>query len=277
MTQINSTTRAVITGGAGGIGSEIARELKKRGAHALIVDINEDALARAKTDLDQSPGAGTIDTIRADVRSVEDLEAVRDHILNTSGGVDLVFNNAGITHYGTFEDLSLPAIQRMMDINLYGVINGCHVFLPVFSKQGHGHIINTASMAAVSGIPRQSVYCASKAGVRAFSESLAAEYSGTKIGVTWLIAGAIATELINNAESKDATSVTLGRLLKSGGMSPNSVARKLLRAVEKNQNELVVTIEGNLTAVANRISPFAVRSSMKLISRVAVMMEARQK
>lgn len=277
MTQINSNTRAVVTGGAGGIGQEIARELKKRGAHTVIVDINEAALEKAKALLDAAPGSGTIDTFRADVRKLEDIEAVRDHIINTAGGVELVFNNAGITHYGTFESLDMPTIKRMMDINFEGVLNGCFVFLPVFSAQGHGHVINTASMAAVSGIPRQSIYCASKAAVRALSESLSAEYAGTKIGVTWLIAGAIATDIINNATSKDETSATLGRLLKKGGMSPARVAQKLVRAVEKNQGELVLTIDGNMTQIANRVSPSAVRAGMRLVNQFAVKMESRNK
>lgn len=268
MTTIDSSTRAIITGGAGDIGLATASKLLDKGAAVCLTDLRQDALEAAQAKL--ASKGGRVEIFAADVRSLEDVEACRDFVLDRLGGVDLVFNNAGITHYGNFEDFTMEEIRRVFDVNLMGVVNGCHVFLPILRKQGSGHLINISSMASISGMPRQSTYCASKAAVRALSESLSAELRGTGVGVTWLIAGTIATGFLARAETKRAeTTNKLSSLMQWGGMSPERVAANLVRAVEKNQGELRLTFDCEAYYQMNRLSPRLLRASMGAVQRIA--------
>lgn len=271
MTKIHSSTRAMITGGAGDIGLALARELLQRGASVCLTDLREDGLEAAKETLVSEGWAGQkVEIFAADVRKIEDVEDCRDFTLDRLGGVDLVFNNAGITHYGNFEDFTMDEIRRVFDVNLMGVVHGCHVFLPILRKQGAGHLINISSMASISGMPRQSTYCASKAAVRALSESLSAELRGTGVGVTWLIAGTIATNFLARAETKRAeTTNKLSSLMQRGGMSPQRVAANLVKAVERDQGELRLTLDCEAYYQMNRISPRLLRASMGTVQRFA--------
>lgn len=268
MTKIDSSTRAIITGGAGDIGLAIAKQLLQKGASVCLTDLRQDGLEAARDKL--GAAGGKVEIFASDVRKLEDIEACRDFALERLGGVDLVFNNAGITHYGNFEDFTMEEIRRVFDVNLMGVIHGCHVFLPLLRAQGSGHLINISSMASISGMPRQSTYCASKAAVRALSESLSAELRGTGVGVTWLIAGTIATSFLARAETKRAETTTkLSSLMQRGGMSPERVAANLIKAVERDQGELRLTLDCEAYYQMNRLSPRLLRASMGQVQRLA--------
>lgn len=276
MAKIKTSTRAMVTGGASGIGFQIAAALKQRGANVLLVDLHAHALENAANQLAALPGTGQIETHAADVRDVEALKQVRDHIVQAWGGIDIVVNNAGTTHYGTFDSFDIESIRRVIDVNLMGVIHGCHVFLPLLKAQGSGHIVNMASMAAISGIPRQSTYCASKAGVRALSESLRAELLGDGIGVSWMVAGTIATPFLENSGTNDSkTTQALSRMMQVGGVKPEYVAERLLRAVERNEGEVRISPDCEVYYQANRISPKGLRFAMNALHRSAVFAEKR--
>ena len=263
---------AVITGGASGIGLALARGLTARGCHVALADIDK---ARLDAAADALGGRGVrVSTHVVDVSDHAQVCRLRDEALAAHGAVHLVFNNAGVTMYGAFEQFTMEQIQRIMGINVMGVIHGCHVFLPVLREQREAHIVNMASMAAISGMPRQSTYCASKAAVRALSESLSAELAGSPIGVTWMLAGPIGTEIVSRATSHDAAiTAKLGSLLQQYAMSPDRAAARILRAVERGERELRITMECEGYHQLNRLAPGTLRASMRALNRVATRFE----
>ena len=259
---------AVITGGASGIGRCVALEFARAGAHIAIADIDDAGLESTGSEL-RALGV-RVSTHRIDVSKREEIERLRDEVLDAHGSVQILINNAGITLYGSIEQSKPEAIERQLGINLMGVIYGVQTFLPLLKQQEESHIVNVSSMAAIAGIPMQSIYCASKAAVRAFSESLSAEMAGTNVGVTWLMPGAIRTTLLDKAgdENLEVTQ-KLSSLLKKYAYRPETVAKHLLKHVRGKGGELRVTIECEALYTMNRAAPSLVRASMRSAQRLA--------
>ena len=187
---------AFITGGASGIGLATAHKLGAAGMNLVIADVEEAALGAAEAELGLSgfPVLG----IRCDVRKLEDLQAAATKTVEHFGGVHVVFNNAGVVTTGRVEDQSQEAWEWVIDVNLWGVINGCRVFLPILKSQGApGHIVNTASMAGLNAGPLMAPYFVSKYGVVALSESVwhEAQMDGVPIGVSVLCPGFVKTRI----------------------------------------------------------------------------------
>ncbi len=187
---------AFITGGASGIGLATAFRLGAEGMNLVIADIEEGALGTAEADLANAgyPVLG----MRCDVREIADLEAAAKATVNRFGGIHVVFNNAGVVTTGRVEDLSEASWRWVLDVNLWGVINGSRVFLPILKSQGvPGHIVNTASMAGLTSGPLMAPYFVSKFGVVALSESTwhEARLDGVPIGVSVLCPGFVKTRI----------------------------------------------------------------------------------
>ena len=217
------TKTAFITGGASGIGLATAHKLGAKGMQLVIADVEESALGTAEAEL--AAAGYPVLGVRCDVRKVEDLEAAAKAAIARFGGVHVVFNNAGVVATGRVEDLSLEAWEWVMDVNLWGVINGCRVFLPIMKSQGvPGHIVNTASMAGLNSGPLMAPYFVSKFGVVALSESMwhEARIDNVPIGVSVLCPGFVKTRIheadrnrpseLASAWVGDAGSEFIGRL-----------------------------------------------------------------
>ncbi len=269
VTAINAGSRVLITGAAGGLGLALAHASAARGAHLALADVRGDTLECAATDL-RAHHQQRITTHQLDVADHHQLQRVRNEILEAHGGLDILLNNAGMTHYGRFDQLELADIERVLEVNCRGVVRGCHTFLPLLQASKSGHIVNMSSMAAISGMPRQSAYSAAKAAVRAFSEALAAELRTRGIRVSWMVAGPIATDILNHAGSSNGRVTTrLGPLLKRRGLSPQRAAQKLIRGIERNRGEIRLTISCELMYQLHRLCPSLVRRSMVVIDRLA--------
>jgi NAD(P)-dependent dehydrogenase (short-subunit alcohol dehydrogenase family) len=161
---------AVVTGGASGIGRPLAGAFCREGMHVVIGDVEEPALTRAVNSLSRE-GASVIG-VRADVSRAADVEALRDQALSAFGAVHVVCSNAGTGTAGTVGGTPLERWRWTLDVNLWGVIHGCRAFLPLLRQQREGHIVNTASIAALAGHPMLGAYTASKFAVAGLSESL---------------------------------------------------------------------------------------------------------
>ena len=162
----------------------------------MIADVEEAALGTAEAELVQAgyPVLG----VRCDVRKLEDLQAAAAQTVERYGAVHVVFNNAGVVSTGRVEDQSQEAWEWVIDVNLWGVINGCRVFLPIMKSQGvPGHIVNTASMAGLNSGPLMAPYFVSKYGVVALSESVwhEAQLDSSPIGVSVLCPGFVKTRI----------------------------------------------------------------------------------
>jgi short-subunit dehydrogenase len=257
-----------ITGAASGIGAALARAIGEQGASLGLMDIEAASLGQVADEL--RAGGATVSTHRVDVRRLDELEAARDAMLAEHGAVDVLVNNAGVTTFGAFEQLELADVRRVIDINLWGVVYGCRAFVPVLRSRPAAHIVNVASEAGLAGMPWQSVYCASKFAVRGFSDALRAELAASDIGVTCVLPGATATNILASASSTEpATSDRLSQLLQSHAMSPERLARKIVRGVRRNRAEVIAGIDGWLLHWGTRATPGLVRGLMRLVAREA--------
>ena len=257
---------AVITGAGSGIGRALAEAMAAEGAHLALVDVNEAGLR--ETEALVKPMGGRVTLHLANVADAERMQALAAEIEAQHGGIHLLFNNAGVTINKAFVDSSLADLHRVMDINLWGVLHGCHFFLPALRRQPEAHIINTSSMAAFVGMPNQAIYSSSKAAVRMISESLAAELAPYNIGVTCLHPGTISTNILKTAAShsggNQAVTERMSSLMQRFGMPPERLAAKTLRAVRKNCLFVRIGIGAYVLDWLRRITPSGVVAVFRL-------------
>ena len=171
--------RAVVTGAGSGLGRAFCTVLQRRGARVLAGDINLDAVKETAQRTGAHPFA-------CDVAKVDDVSRMAEEADRLFGGVDLIVNNAGVAVAGRMGDVSLEDWSWIFGINLWGVIHGCHVFVPRLRRQRSGHIINVASAAGLLSPPMMGPYNVTKAAVIALSETLCGELRDDGIGVTVL-------------------------------------------------------------------------------------------
>lgn len=172
MNGLKAGNTAVVTGGAGGIGLEAARRFAAAGMNVVLVDMKDDALTEAAAEL--SSGAGEVMTARCDVSDPSAVNALRDKVLDRFGKVHVLMNNAGIGRMGTKPWEDLDAFNSLVSVNLMGVIHGCHAFMPGMLAHGEaGAVINTGSKQGITRPPGNYAYNLSKAGVLAYTESVA--------------------------------------------------------------------------------------------------------
>ena len=258
---------AVITGGGSGIGRALALALGEKGCNLALVDVNEEGMAETKRRL---RGSGLkISTHIADVSNEKAMKAMAAEVIETQGRVNLLFNNAGITYAKSFEGHSLADWKKIVGINLWGVIYGCHYFLPYLKEQeGQAHIINLSSMVAFVGPPEQTSYSTTKAAIKGFSESLWAELHPQGIGVTVALPGAIRTsimdEALKSAEDREAFEKTKAVVDKMA-MPVDKAARKILKAVIKDRMRIVVGLDAMLFEGAKRAMPENVHKMFLLL------------
>ena len=199
---------AVVTGGASGIGKGIASRLLAQGMRVVISDIELGALNSAAAELG-------ITGIRADVSSLESVQQLADEVVRKFGAVHVVCNNAGVGSVARVADMKTSDWQWLLGVNLWGVIHGVSVFLPLLqSNPDGGHIVNTASMGGFATLPGLGAYTTSKFAVVALSETLAMELEEdrSRVGVTVLCPGPVRTNLKSSQRNRPS-SLTGGALV----------------------------------------------------------------
>jgi NAD(P)-dependent dehydrogenase (short-subunit alcohol dehydrogenase family) len=243
---------AVVTGGASGIGFGLAGAFLAAGCRVVIADIELEALddARAALGTDVAERVHSVLTDVADLQSVEVLAA---STLDRFGQVDILCNNAGVSTFNTIDRLSMADWQWVLGVDLWGVVNGVHTFLPIMLQQGTpGHIVNTASIAGlVSGVAHLAPYAVAKVGVVSLSETLRTELqmSDAPIGVSVLCPSATNTNVMEGERNRPehfgrevrTTDADVWRdAIRSGftgpsGKEPSEVAAMVVDAVRKNR------------------------------------------
>ena len=189
---------AVVTGAGSGIGRSFAMELAKRGGTIVCADINLDA-AKETVSLIESQTSAKAFAVQCDVGEKEQVKALSEQaekLMNHP--VSLIINNAGVGLGGKFDEVSLEDWQWCMHVNLWGVIHGCHYFVPQFKQQGYGAIINVASAAGYTAAPEMTAYNVTKSSVLALSETLSAELRGDNIRVNVLCPTLVPTNIMKN-------------------------------------------------------------------------------
>ncbi len=238
---------ALITGACGGLGSALATVLAKSGCHLALVDINEEKLKTFTQDLKHYPIK--ISTHACDIGDSEAVKLLESEVNAHHGKLDLLINNAGITLQRSAANHSHADWQRVFNVNWWGTVNCCSVFLPLLKKSQSSHIINLSSMAAYYGLPSQASYSSSKAAILAYSEALRAELSSEGIGVTTIHPGAIKTEMMT-ATLQESDNLDQARknyaLATRWGIDADIVAEKILRAAGKGRGHLRVGLDAHI-------------------------------
>jgi NAD(P)-dependent dehydrogenase (short-subunit alcohol dehydrogenase family) len=241
MTHFTGKT-AVVTGAASGIGRALSVELGRRGARLAISDVDADGLEETRT-LVAATGAD----VRSDVLDVSQRELVLTYaatVVEHFGVVNLVFNNAGIAFTGTFEKMAFKDIERVMDVDFWGVVNGTKAFLPHLIASGDGHVVNVSSVFGLFAVPSQSAYNAAKFAVRGFTESLHQEMANGAhpVKVTCVHPGGIKTNIARNSEQvegldHDELSSSFDKLART---TPAKAAEVILHGVEKGRARVLI-------------------------------------
>jgi len=186
--------RALVTGGGSGIGAAMARAFAREGAKVVLADLDRHGMDRVAGEI--AARGGDALGVRTDVTSLESVEELAERTVERHGAVHIVCNNAGVGVFAPLADASHKDWQWVMNVNVWGVVHGIEVFLPRLIAQGQGgHIVNTASMAGLAGMPGLGVYCASKFAVVGLTESLHRELSGSGIGASVLCPMIVNTQI----------------------------------------------------------------------------------
>lgn len=245
----------VVTGAGSGLGRALVLALLDKGARVAAVDLNETTLAETVA-LAGSPGDKS-STHVVNVSDREAVEALPGAVIAAHGAVDGVINNAGIIQpFVRLNDLPYDAIERVLNVNLYGVVYMTKAFLPHLLKRPAAHIVNVSSMGGFFPVPGQSLYGASKAGVKLLTEGLYAELIDTNVRVTVVFPGAIATNISQNsgvtiaapaAESESARSFPT--------TSAEDAAETIIAGMEEDAFQVYVGNDAKMMNRLYRLSP----------------------
>ncbi len=247
---------AAVTGAGSGIGQALATELARRGAMLAISDVDADGLARTERQI-RDIGAH----VRSDRLDVTEREAVlsyADTLAGHFGKVNQIYNNAGIAFFGDVEVTAFKDIERVMDVDYWGVVNGTKAFLPHLIASGDGHVVNISSMYGLFAVQGQSAYNSAKFAVRGFTEALRQEMivADHPVKVTCVHPGYINTPLIQNASAATGLDKTALAAIfdKVAITSPQRAASTILRAVAANRARVLPGADAKLFDAIVRVA-----------------------
>jgi NADP-dependent 3-hydroxy acid dehydrogenase YdfG len=248
---------AAVTGAGSGIGQALAIELARSGAKLAISDVNTEGLAATEERL-KAIGA-PVKADRLDVTEREAFELYADSVVGHFGKVNQIYNNAGIAFAGDVEVSQFKDIERVMDVDFWGVVNGTKVFLPHLIASGDGHVINVSSIFGLFSVPGQAAYNAAKFAVRGFTEALRQEMAvaGHPVKVTTVHPGGIKTGIVRNmtaAEGIDLNELAQTFDKKLASTSPQKAARIILDGVRKNKARVLVGPDAKALDVIVRVT-----------------------
>jgi NAD(P)-dependent dehydrogenase (short-subunit alcohol dehydrogenase family) len=224
---------AVITGGASGIGRSVALAAAQRGMDVVLADIDDGGLARVKGEI-ETLGRRVL-PVHCDVTKDVDVDRLAEAAIGWQGHVDFLINNAGAAIFGPIEALTMADWEWQLQLNLFGVIRTARVFLPHFMQRGSGAIVNTASVAGLSGSPVLAAYTTSKHGVVGFSEALANYLRPRGITVSVLCPDAINTPIWERARRAEGATGQMTDRDRTTMRSPDEVAERLFAALDEDR------------------------------------------
>lgn len=246
--------RIVITGGGSGLGRTLALDFAKMGWKVAVGDINAERADDTARAVDSAGGTGL--AVSGDVARLEDIEELARTVTEQWGGADIIVNNAGVPVAGFIDKIPMEDWRWEIDINLIGVIHGCRTFIPIFKRQGGGHIVNIASSAGICSLPEMGPYNVTKAGVISLSETLRVELSGQNIGVSVACPTFFKTNLLDQYRYTDERQLQMARAFfdKSLGTA-EGVSRHIIRSIKKNRLYVITQIDGRFCWLSKRLTP----------------------
>lgn len=245
----------VVTGGGNGIGREVALGLLKRGARVAAVDLSAAGLAETV-----SLAGAPVGRLTTHALSVADRAAVLklpDAVIKAHGQVDGLLNVAGIIQpFVKIKDLDFDVIERVMNVNFWGVVNMTKAFLPHLLARPASSLVNVSSMGGFVPVPGQAAYGASKAAVKLFTEAVFAESQGTSLAVTIVFPGAVGTEITKNSgvDTSKLEAATAGSKPRKT-VSPEDAGRQIIEGVEKGSFRVLVGSDAKFMDRFARLNP----------------------
>ena len=248
---------AVVTGAGSGMGAELAVQLGRHGASVAISDVDTEGLAVTEGRL-KAIGA-PVKADRLDVAERESFLLYADDVKKHFGKVNQIYNNAGIAFSGDIEVTQFKDIERVMDVDYWGVVNGTKAFLPHLIASGDGHVINTSSVFGLFAVPGQAAYNSAKFAVRGFTEALRQEMilAGHPVKVTSVHPGGIKTAIARNstaAEGLDTATMAEWFDTKMARTSSERAAEIILDGVAKGKAKVLVGADAKILDVFVRAS-----------------------
>lgn len=247
----------VVTGAASGIGRALAMSLAESGAKLALSDINENGLTET---VGLVGGSNRVMSDVFDMADAEVIAAYGDKVETNLGKADYVFNVAGLTRVGNFVDTPLESMEKVMNVNYWGVVRMTKVFMDQLLAT-KGTLVNISSVFGMIGYAGQTHYCASKFAVRGFTETLAQELEGTGVGVCCVHPGGVATNVARNAEvDKIPVEGTTREELdanfdKMAITSPEKAAQIILKGAAKKKRRILIGPDAGLISIVSRLFP----------------------
>ncbi|HLA36706.1 MAG TPA: SDR family NAD(P)-dependent oxidoreductase [Rhodocyclaceae bacterium] len=263
----------VISGAASGIGRALALQFAERGAKLLLADIDaqglETIVAALRAKNVECHGVPT-DTGREE--AIVHLAAECSRLL---GGADIVINNAGVTLVSPVQSLTTADAEWLMNINFWGVVHGCRAFLPQLRTRPEALLVNISSIFAMVSVPTQSIYNASKAAVRGFSDALREELRGTRVGVLCVHPGGIRTNIANKARIVDASMIApdaetmCANFQQIARTTAEEAAAAIIKAIEHGKTRLLIGADAKMFDYLYRLAPTYSSKILNTVSHLA--------
>ncbi|MGB0954456.1 MAG: SDR family NAD(P)-dependent oxidoreductase [Panacagrimonas sp.] len=260
MTALNQA-RVLISGGGGGLGRALCRQLAQSGARLCISDRRLEAAEQTLSQLQASGGEGF--AVELDVTREADFSSAIEQMQKRWGGIDILINNAGVASAGTVADAPLEQWQAVLDINLLGYVRGCRVAIPALRQSPSAHIVNIASFAGIANPPAMASYNAAKAAVISLSESLRFELD-PDIAVTVACPAFFQTDLLATSEAQlgetaagaaPQMKAVMNKMMQRAPLSADDVAESILGAVEENRFLVIPHPDARQQTWLKRASP----------------------
>jgi NADP-dependent 3-hydroxy acid dehydrogenase YdfG len=261
----------VITGAASGIGEALARNLAAQGARLLLADVDIGRLDAVVAEL----RAGGADCLAqpCDVADVAAVQALADTALQAWGGADVVINNAGVGLVAPVQSLALADAHWLMNINFWGVVHGCRAFIPQLQARPGSVIVNISSIFAMVSMPTQSIYNASKAAVRGFSDALREELRASGVRVLCVHPGGIQTRIAQQARLGDISAVAdtpqalHAQFDKAARTTAPQAAQAIVQALQSGRTRLLIGADAKLGDLLYRLWPTRVAPWLSALAR----------
>jgi NADP-dependent 3-hydroxy acid dehydrogenase YdfG len=261
LSKLHPNKRAFITGAASGLGKAIAKELAVDGWNIGMADIDMENLELAAAEINELGGKALV--YELNVADKIQYKKVAEQFLADMGGIDLLFNNAGVGDGGNFEDYALDNYEWMININQLGVVYGCCYFIPTMKKQQSGHILNTASAAAISCAPTMGAYNMTKAAVVAISETLYSELMDHHIQVSSIQPTYFKTNISESSRGGTVIKKITQSFIDRSGLEADAVAKEILIRAGKKELYIILPEAARKMWRLKRMAPTWFRKKVK--------------
>jgi len=243
MTDIKGAAIA-LTGAASGIGRALASALAAKGADLALADVDEPKLAAIADELRRSHQV-SVSAHRVDVAKDEEVRRFAEAAIRQHPRLNVLINNAGVALQGWFEEMPLADFEWLMSINFWGVVRGTHYFLPHLMAQPAAHIANVSSVFGLIAPVGQTAYSASKFAVRGFTEALRHELAATRVRVSCVHPGGVATDIAKSARAvaavdEERREAAAKRFAKAAQTTPEQAAAVILEGLANNRPRILI-------------------------------------